>query len=334
MISIIVPVYNVELYIHQCIDSILNQTYKDIEVLLVDDGSPDRCGEICDQYASIDSRVRVFHTENRGLSSARNLGLREAKGDYIGFVDSDDWIEPDMYEVLLVCLEGANADVSTCGLWHEKGEKVVVMQHESAIHEGVQSSIALIDEQINDAVWNKLYRRKLFQTISFPEESVFEDIIVTQQIMLQANKTINISDPKYHYRFREGSITKDYSIKNLIDYANACVSRFYFFHTQIPDIAKTREEELLHECAKGISRLWRWQFGCCPVERQKYANQIDQLFEFTQSFIPLIGHRTWPVYLRLSVLFMHWDSPYSLAILYYANQLYRRMCPDKSNVAI
>lgn len=101
MISIIVPVYNVELYIHQCIDSIISQTYRDIEILLIDDGSTDKCGNICDEYARIDPRIRVFHTQNKGLSAARNLGLREAKGDYIGFVDSDDWIEPNMFEVLL-----------------------------------------------------------------------------------------------------------------------------------------------------------------------------------------------------------------------------------------
>ena len=92
MISIIVPVYKVEPYLHQCVHSILEQTYRDIEVLLIDDGSPDRCGEICDEYAGKDGRIRVFHTGNHGLSAARNLGLREAKGDYVGFVDSDDWI--------------------------------------------------------------------------------------------------------------------------------------------------------------------------------------------------------------------------------------------------
>ncbi len=114
MISIIVPVYKDEPYLRQCVDSILNQTYRDIEVLLIDDGSPDRCGEICDEFAKKDQRIRVFHTENKGLSAARNLGLREAKGEYIGFVDSDDWIEPDMYEVLLKRMQETGADISVC----------------------------------------------------------------------------------------------------------------------------------------------------------------------------------------------------------------------------
>ncbi|MBO7397990.1 MAG: glycosyltransferase family 2 protein, partial [Clostridia bacterium] len=97
MISVIVPVYKTEEYLNQCVESILNQTYKDLEILLIDDGSPDRCGELCDDFAERDNRIRVFHTENRGVAAARNFGIREAKGEYIGFVDSDDWIEPDMY---------------------------------------------------------------------------------------------------------------------------------------------------------------------------------------------------------------------------------------------
>lgn len=123
MISVIVPVYKVERYIHQCIVSILNQTYQDLEILLIDDGSPDKCGEICKEYAKKDSRIKVFHTENHGLSAARNVGLQIAKGEYIGFVDSDDWIEPDMFEILLRRLEETGADISVCEIWREDVEE-------------------------------------------------------------------------------------------------------------------------------------------------------------------------------------------------------------------
>ena len=119
MISVIVPIYKVEPYLRKCVESILNQTYRDLEILLIDDGSPDRCGEICDGFEKKDSRVRVFYTENRGVSAARNLGLREAKSDLIGFVDSDDWIEPDMYEALYTVLNDREADLSVCGLFDE-----------------------------------------------------------------------------------------------------------------------------------------------------------------------------------------------------------------------
>ena len=126
-ISVVIPIYNVEKYIERCIDSVLNQTYMNLEIILVDDGSPDRCGEICDNYAQIDKRIRVIHKENGGLSSARNAGLRIATGDYISFVDSDDWIEPHMYETLLKNAINYKAQISSGGVTDlvEKGETYI-----------------------------------------------------------------------------------------------------------------------------------------------------------------------------------------------------------------
>ena len=119
MISVIVPVYNVELYLEKCLDSILAQTYSDLEVLVIDDGSTDRCGEVCDRFAEQDHRIKEFHTENHGLSAARNLGLDQMQGKYVGFVDNDDWIEPDMYEMLFNIAEQTNADIVTCRFYKE-----------------------------------------------------------------------------------------------------------------------------------------------------------------------------------------------------------------------
>jgi glycosyltransferase involved in cell wall biosynthesis len=116
MISVIVPVYNVKPYLRKCLDSIINQTYRDLEILIIDDGSTDGSGDICDEYRK-DDRIKVFHTENRGLSAARNLGLDNTTGNWIGFIDSDDWIEPDMYEVLLRKAEETRADIIECGCY-------------------------------------------------------------------------------------------------------------------------------------------------------------------------------------------------------------------------
>ena len=119
MISIIVPVYNVEPYLRKCLDSILDQTYRDLEILIIDDGSTDGSGAICDEYAGKDDRIKVFHTENNGLSAARNLGLSKAQGKFVGFVDSDDWIEPDMFGVMHTRLNKSGADMCVSGFWHE-----------------------------------------------------------------------------------------------------------------------------------------------------------------------------------------------------------------------
>lgn len=144
-ISVIVPVYKVERYIRQFIESIIHQTYLDIEILLIDDESPDRCGEICDEYARIDKRIRVFHTDNKGLSVARNLGLHEAKGEYIGFVDPDDWIEPDIYEILLQRLNETGADICAYELWRET-------HYGCQCGENVQTSFCNREEAIKTAV--------------------------------------------------------------------------------------------------------------------------------------------------------------------------------------
>ena len=136
LISVIVPVYNVEPYLRQCIDSILGQTYKDLQVLLIDDGSPDGSGDICDEYAQKDHRIEVFHTENRGLSAARNLGISEAKGDMISFIDPDDWIEYRLFEVLYTVLERTGADISACSFAEENSASTRLQCLEDRIYEG------------------------------------------------------------------------------------------------------------------------------------------------------------------------------------------------------
>lgn len=163
LISIIVPIYNVELYLHRCIDSILNQTYENLEILLIDDGSKDGCGLICDQYAKNDSRIKVFHIDNQGLSAARNLGFKMSNGQYIGYVDSDDWIEPDMYEKLLGRIEETKADVSVCGFWYEseKGDVNKRTYSTDRVYNDTEALEALLVGELHNYVWNKLYRRSV-----------------------------------------------------------------------------------------------------------------------------------------------------------------------------
>ena len=167
MISVIVPVYKVESYLRQCIDSILNQTYRNLEILLIDDGSPDKCGEICEEYARLDSRIRIFHTGNKGLSAARNLGLREAKGEYIGFVDSDDWLESDMYEFLLRRLEETGTNISACGVWKEYLNNSISYSIDNGVYYGVETIRALF--HLSNGMWNKLYKKDCWIDICYPE---------------------------------------------------------------------------------------------------------------------------------------------------------------------
>lgn len=211
-ISVIVPIYRVESYLPGCLDSILNQTFRDLEVILVDDGSPDRCGAICEEYAKQDSRIRVIHKENGGLSSARNAGLDIAEGEYVAFVDSDDTVTLDCYEKLFRCAEKYDADLVCGGRWdvsQSTGERVPGLCPEK---EEVVSGVELIRriftwENLDSAAWDKLYRRELLDGIRYPLGVWSEDVPTTYRIALRAKKAVLCPERVYCYLHREGSIT-------------------------------------------------------------------------------------------------------------------------------
>lgn len=211
-ISVIVPIYRVEEYLSGCLDSILNQTFRDLEVILVDDGSPDRCGAICEEYAKKDSRIRVIHKENGGLSSARNAGLDIAEGEYAAFVDSDDTVTPDCYEKLFRCAEKYDADLVCGGRWdvsQRTGERAPGLCPEK---EEVVSGVELVRriftwENLDSAAWDKLYRRELLNGIRYPLGVWSEDVPTTYRVALRAKKAVLCPERVYCYLHREGSIT-------------------------------------------------------------------------------------------------------------------------------
>lgn len=223
LISVIVPVYKVEKFINKCVDSIINQEYSNLEIILVDDGSPDNCGKICDEYERIDTRVKVIHKENGGLSSARNAGLEIAKGDYIGFVDSDDYIEPFMYDKLLRALLREKCPLAICGTAYvfENGKRikktnagdVIVMDFKDALTE--MNQYRLFDM----GAWSKLYEAKLFDNVRFPVGKLSEDFFVMYKIFDKAKKIVFVSDPAYNYLQRNNSISRNKIINRDFEYA-------------------------------------------------------------------------------------------------------------------
>ncbi len=209
LISIIVPVYNVRAYLRKCLDSICGQTYKNLEIVVVDDGSTDGSGEICDEYAQLDNRVKVIHSKNGGLSSARNIGLNNALGEYIGFVDSDDWIDYDMYEFLWELLNTRKADLAICSHYIEKQNKTKVKYVSNEVTELTSTkAIRLLSEDkiIRNYACDKLFKRYLFEELRFPLNRYFEDIAVMYKIFYNAQKIVMKGVPKYHYLIREDSI--------------------------------------------------------------------------------------------------------------------------------
>ena len=230
LISIIVPVYNVEKYIHQCVDSVINQTYKNIEIILVDDGSPDNCGRICDEYAAKDSRIKVIHKANGGLSDARNHGIEAAKGDWLMFIDSDDWIEPDMAQKLLGAAKKEDADMAVCGVILFDETKEYTPDY-FCLSQGVFSPKDIFRKNIPTAfviACNKLFNKSLFSTYCFECGRIHEDEIAAHHLIGKCNRIIAIEDKLYHYRQVSGSITKTVTHKH-IDVLYALYDRFEYY---------------------------------------------------------------------------------------------------------
>ena len=215
-ISIIVPVYKVEQYLRQCIESIINQTYQNLEIILVDDGSPDNCPAICDEYAALDKRIKVIHKKNGGLSDARNAGLEIATGDYIGFVDSDDWISQTMYEELINVAIDYGVQLSYCGFSYIEND--IVLEKKCFGNKRKVSGREMLQDifcknGVNVVVWNKLYDSKLLDSIRFPVGEIHEDNAVLCNTIGVVDTLAYTGTIGYYYRFRPDSIANALSIE-------------------------------------------------------------------------------------------------------------------------
>lgn len=213
LISIIIPIFNVEQYLAKCIDSIINQTYENIEIILVDDGSPDNCPKICDDYSKKDKRIIVLHKLNGGLSDARNAGIDKANGEYIGFVDSDDWVEQDMYETLVNLILLVDADIAECGIsFHFKNFITKSLESKITVCEKLKTLECFLDRSIDikGSVCNKLYNRKIIDKIRFPVGKLHEDAFFTYKALYYSKKYIRTESCKYNYlQERVGSIMSE-----------------------------------------------------------------------------------------------------------------------------
>lgn len=304
LISVIVPIYKVEAYLDDCVNSLLRQTLKNIEIILVDDGSPDRCGEMCDVYAAKDKRIRVIHQENQGLSAARNAGIDAAQADYLMFVDSDDWVEENFcshpYELAL-----------------EHHADLVVFQHQRTTRpfQSCDEPSGPIDEatlqklmlyKIGCYAWNKLYRRTLFDTVRFPVGKVYEDIAVTHILVHKANRLYYSNKILYHYRIRPYSIVTGQSKNSLYDH-------FRHMHSR----AEALDAWGFHDLAAELFISIRWvhllRFGCKDTLGKEHLHYFRTMKGYPSGF-------SWRAKRMLDVLRL---SPCLYHILC---RLFRRRC--------
>lgn len=240
LISVIIPIYNVEAYLDECIASVIAQTYSNLEIILVDDGSPDNCPQMCDEWAAKDGRIKVIHKENGGISDARNAAIDIATGDYIAFVDSDDWIEPRMYEIMLAALKKENADICACTILSCFPERRVAWGFQEYTTGNSEKILSLLyrDTAYPVAIWNKLYRRYLWDDLRFPVGKICEDAFTTYLLVDKASKIVQIPETLYCYRIRENStMTAAFSYKRM-DEEEAWRCNYEFVRTKYPQLKK------------------------------------------------------------------------------------------------
>lgn len=270
LISVIVPVYKVEQYLDRCVESIVNQTYSNLEIILIDDGSPDKCPAMCDAWKEKDKRIKVVHKKNGGLSDARNMGMEICNGELIGFVDSDDWIDQEMYQRLYDAIRLDDSDIAACNVamvWGNRTLTQTLSKPVNCVLNCEEAMKALIEESyLKQPVWCKLYKAKLIRNILFPIGKYHEDAFWSYQALGAAKQVSVINYVGYYYWQRNGSIMhENYSLKRL-DALIALEQRQDYLESNFPSLA-----------IKGRCSLW----FSCMYHGQKILQNLPMQERFT-----------------------------------------------------
>jgi len=279
MVSIIIPVYNVQDYLARCVDSVLTQTYTDLEIILVDDGSIDISGDICDEYALHDARVRVIHKENGGLSDARNAGLDVARGNYVAFIDADDYVHPSFVELLLKTINetGAQIAVST---WQElkdgdkprkvktKRPRCTILTQEEAI------SSVFYQKKLNHSACSRIFETQLFNNLRFPKGMLYEDLAIIYPLLCKVEKVALINTPMYYYMHRQGSIITTVSLRR----------------THVLDHIERIEEQVTDEAPQYLPAVRSRHLSACfnmlrlmPVDEPKWQATKERCWDYIKN---------------------------------------------------
>lgn len=247
-ISVIVPVYKVEDYLGRCVQSILNQIFRDIEVILVDDGSPDRCPAMCDEWARRDPRITVLHQKNSGASSARNAGLRIARGEYIGFVDSDDWIEPEMYGKMHQLITENNADMVICEMQRQGKKKKSVVERVELWDQKrcLAHFFRLNGEEDTHCIWNRLIKKEILRDFSFIEGKMNEDVHACYCFAVRCKKAVYTNAQYYHYTFNVNGVTNNRFTAKKLD--------LLYMWDQVRKLVECEIPDYLPVCDRNIQR--------------------------------------------------------------------------------
>ena len=299
LVSVIIPIYNVEEYLSECINSIISQTYRNIEIILVDDGSPDASGSICDEYALKDERIRVVHKKNGGLSSARNAGLEIANGQYITFVDSDDWVAPTFLDEHVSQILEYCGDISFGGkilyTSHEIQEELCPIRNEVVGPEEIVSRM-IYDREIGVSAWGKVYKKELFDEIRFPEGEIHEDVAIIYTVIAKCTKVCVISKALYYYRNNPGGISKQfYSHKYDVVFFHD-ISNELFVEEFFPGVIDFTKAATATSCFDMVMKIAKTPHGISEFDKElnKYKSEFRKRYwYFREYFNPTKKNYLW-----------------------------------------
>ncbi len=294
-ISIITPVYNAEKYLEQCVESVIGQTFSDWELILVNDGSVDASAGICDRYAGKDPRIRVIHKQNTGVADSRNIALKQARGEYLGFVDSDDWIEPDMYQALYNDIVGEDADVAMCGYVYEWNGRTKSRHSDTGIfqtagHDKILE-LAYEDSMLQNILCDKLWHRSL-ATVPMPAGFFYEDFATVVKWLANARKISMRTVPLYHYRMRRGSTVNGVHPERRYHYLLAEIERARFLQSVgfVPENGFA--PKIIHTAVTAAKLVAR---GC--DKKSEALKYIDKIRESVIPYVPCekkyLGRKTY-----------------------------------------
>ena len=307
LVSVIIPIYKVEPYLDRCVQSVVDQTYTDLEIILVDDGSPDNCPAMCDAWAEKDSRIRVIHKENGGLSDARNAGLTLVTGEYISFIDSDDWIAPEMLEKLFDALQRDDSDIAACTVqmvWEDDTPAKLLTVQRSCVLERDEAQRALLRETLlKQPVWYKLYRREIIEDIPFEVGKYHEDVYWSYQTVGNARRVSLIETIGYYYFQRSGSIMGEgYSLRRL-DAIEAYERRFRYLKEHFPELEREARVGMVSACIYHGQMALKY----LPVSERKqamrYLNEVKNRYSIRHADYAdsKLTHRLWLDLARVSL---------------------------------
>lgn len=321
IVTIIIPVYNAQSYLSETLESIISQTYKNLDIIVIDDGSSDGSAVICDEYSKKDKRIRVLHTENKGLASARNLGLSTAKGSFVLFVDSDDWIEPNTIELLytMACQQEAiivsgrksKEYVGKTIHSYDKKERTLLFRGEDILVYFSKEKI------LGDMAWNKLYQISCFKKYRFPDGRNYEDVFTTWKIVKHVadNDGIVVVLPNelFHHRMRKSSISHTKSLCNIVDCWDAYRSKY----EELPDFQKW----LLPDCIMAIVRMWLNYMGLTKDDKEKATDVIREMKSFSKAHCHEVMTGNYPYSIKISCLLSQNNSFLIMWLCHFGNIL-------------